>query len=226
MSEYTTGDLDLKLKIHSEKNVTIDFVVNEATTIWRDVRKRKLRFGDEQATKAVMAEMQRKHPEFCKSYPIVNRYICEMQEYDAKAFRRWLMGIKSRPWKTEAEYLDAQAEYVVTLFRVKKPRSNATQISNLRTNIRALLQKEHDTFKRYAEEFNREVTAEEETFKDRNKNELKEFMNLAKDTMHLAGTIRVESDVTPYSLDVPTVDELVANIKSTPLDTCADDLLL
>lgn len=179
MAEYSTGESNLKLKFTSEKTVSIDYVVSEANSIWRETKKRKITFGDVDSAEALMREMQNTHPEFCKSYPIVNRYICQMQEYSAKAFRLWLKKIEQKPWKTEAEYLDAQADYVTILFKIKKPRANKTEINNIRTNIRAMLQKEHDTFKNYAQEFSKEVTEEEKILAEKNAAELREFAAIA-----------------------------------------------
>lgn len=226
MSNYTTGDMDLKLKLSSEREVTIDFVVREASAMWKLMRSRKLKFGDQHAAEALMSEMQKTHPEFCKSYPIVNRYICQMQEYDAKAFKLWLMKIKERPWKTEGEYLDAQADYVVMLYRAKKPRANMTEVNNLRRNIRNMLQVEHDKFKHYAEEYEREVTAEESMLKDRNMDELHAFAKLAGEAgLSKAETLRVETDLAAG--EMVDIDSIVGccETDTRQAEITADDLL-
>lgn len=225
-ADYSTGEIKLKLALSSEKNVSIDFIVNEATQMWRDVRGRKIKFGDADAAENLMQCMQREHPEFCKSYPIVNRYMCQMQEFDKKTFKHWLMKIKNHPWLTEDGYIDAQVDYVTMLFKARKPRANTTEISNIRTNIRAILQREHAMFKHYAQEFNNEVTAEETNLRARNADELYKFAQIAGVVgLSKAETTRVESDLAA-STTATGVDELVANITSdTVIDFSADDLL-
>jgi hypothetical protein len=230
---YTTGDVDLKLRFTSEKEVDVNFIAQEATSIWRLMRSRKITFGDKDKTDAFMNEVQKNHPEFCKSYPVVNRYICEMQEYDEKTFRLWLTKISRNPWKTEDEYLEAQADYVTMLFRAKKPRSNQTERNAVRTNILAMLKTEHEKFKHYAKEFEREVSAEVDVLRDRNMDELHAFAKLAGCVgMSKAETIRVETDLTPkFVIDIDSLiaDETavfdVRNESATVLSICADDLL-
>ncbi len=228
MAEYTTGVGNMELKAHftSEKEVTIDQLVDEANVIWKYARARKLQFNDTEGASRLISDVQRLHPQFCQSYPLVNRYICEMQEYNPKAFRLWLMKIKERPWKSEAEYLDAQADYVAVLFRIKHPRATKTQINNLRINIRTVLQEEHDKFKYYTNEFDKEVTAEDSILKHRNKAELCEFVKIAGEVgMSTAETVRVV-----YSLGGPVrveqdIDNIANNMPHEPLVETSDALL-
>lgn len=226
-TEYTTGDIDLKVKLTSEKEVTIDDLVNEANAIWKYARARKLKIGDSAGAEKLMNDVQAKHPQFCHSYPIVNRYICEMQQYSAKAFRMWLMKIKEHPWKGENEYLDAQADYITMLLRVAQPRANKTYINNFRAQIRALLQIEHEKFKHYVSEFDKEVTAEESILKGRNADELHKFVTAAgQKGMSLAETIRVAADVEPSATDVDAlINEKINTLEPTKLEFSLADLL-
>ncbi len=230
MAEYTTGvgDMGLKARFTSEKEVTIDQLVAEADAIWKYARARKLQFNDTAAAAKLISDVQRMHPQFCHSYPLVNRYICEMQEYSSKAFRLWLMKIKEHPWKSEAEYLDAQADYVAILFRVKHPRATKTQINNLRVNIRAVLQEEHDKFKYYTNEFDKEVTAEDSILKHRNKAELRDFVKIAGEAgMSTAETVRVVHSMGgPVPMHVALdIDDIASKLPSRPTDETADALL-
>lgn len=225
MGDYSTGEANVKLQLHSEKNVTIEFVVGEANQMWREMRQTKIKFGDEQGSEWLMREMHKQHPEFCKAYPMVNRYICQMQEYDSKIFKLWLMKIKENPWKTEEGYLDAQADYVAMLFRAKKPRSSLTEINNVRKNIKAMLQKEHNAFKHYAKEFELEVNAEESSYQKKNVVELREFVELVGvDGIAEAGVVRMETDLELGSLGV-NIDELCGLSSVISEKTLADDLL-
>lgn len=226
---YSTGDLDLKtqIRIESEKNVTVEFVVNEANAMWKECKSRNIKYGDIERSDKLMAEMQKTHPEFSKSYPIVLRYMCQMQEYNSKAFKMWLDKIKVRPWKTEGEYLDAQADYVTMLYRAIKPRSPQKDINTLRTNIRNMLQREHDTFKKYVNEYDAEVSAEEKLLREKNKQEFIDYIKSMDAANFNPEALRVESS--EASVPIIDVDKLAESIQSTPahidFDVKSDDLL-
>jgi hypothetical protein len=185
-----------KVKITSEKEVTIADVVAEANAIWKKARARGNTFGDTEAADALMRDIREEHPQFCKSYPTVSRYICQMQEYSSKALKLWLMKIEARPWKTEDEYIDAQADYVCMLFKAKKPRSTATEVSTLRANMRSMLRNEHEAFKKCATSAEQDVLAQEAELRERNKRELREALAaIGPDGFLDAGTTRVECDL-------------------------------
>jgi hypothetical protein len=184
----------MTVKIENENQVSIEYVVNEANKIYKDMKKSKITFGDMEAAAQLMREMQQKYSDFCMSYPIVNRYICQMQEYDTKTFRLWLKKIQRTPWKTESEYLDAQADYVVMLFRCKKPRAPMTEVSTLRQNIRIMLQREHEQFTKCAKDIQEEVNIESEQYHKQNIAGLTDFVTNIKGAASEAETIRVELD--------------------------------
>lgn len=215
----------LNLKISSAKKVTVDDVVREANVIWKEARSRKLKMDDFDGTEALLKEMQKKHPEFCESYPIVNRYICQMQEYDAKAFRLWLLKIQEHPWKTEIDYIEAQADYITKLFCARKPRANRTEINNIRINMRAILTDEHNRFKKCVTDKEKEVTNNEEYLKEKNADELFDFAKLLGEAgISKAETFRVECDTCAHEkIDVDALADKITH--AGPAIDTADDLL-
>ncbi len=226
---YTTGDM--KMKITSEKEVTIDDVVAEANVIYKKMKASKIKFGDTSGkVQTFMDEIRKQHPQFCTSYPIVMRYICEMQEYDSKVFAFWLKKIRGNPMNSEGEYLDAQAAYVTSLFRRKNPKASRTHVANVRANVRAMLQAEHDVFKQNAQAYEKEVIAEEDMLRDRNADEMRAFAKLAgAEGLAKAETIRVETEI-PCG-DAIDIDKLIsAHTELRPEDfkpaqLSSDDLL-
>lgn len=223
MTDYTTGDKNLKINITNEKNVTINDVVNEASALWRITRSRKLKLGDLEAADALMNELRKTNPQLCKSYPIVLRYMVQMQEFEPKALHRYLRKIQAKPWKTESEYLDSQADYVVILYQTTHPRWNKTQCSKLWQGVRNMLQHETDLFKQYVDEFDREVSAQEEMFKKASMDDLREFVQNSGDTIEThGGTVRVETELNGGD-DVDMIT-LTSGMTSVELMS-ADDLL-
>ena len=182
---YSTGQS--KARIHNEREVTVDFIVNEANEIWKKCKEaftaRSIKCGDEEKTEELLTELRRAHKDFSTSYPITLRYMAQMHSYSAKAFTKFLRYIEKNPWKNEAEYLDAQANYVCLLYKELHSKWNKTDVSRLRTNIRAILQKEHDDFKLYHDEFKAEVENDEKRYKKEYADEFIEFMRKAGATL-------------------------------------------
>lgn len=192
---YSTGDADIaryKASITSEKNVSIDFVVNEATGIY--VLSKSVP-TDESSREKFLLEMSRVHPQFSTSYPIVLKYIVMLGSYSPKVFKLWLKKIAMSPWKTEEEYIEAQVIYISNLFRHFNPKANTNVVNDHRNGIRKMLMNEHKTFKEYANKFTEKVTADEEEFRKRNKEELLKYLAAAPaEELARAGTVRTESE--------------------------------
>jgi len=182
----------LNLALTSEKEVTIDDVVAEGDSMYRYV---KSRYG-KATPQEIHSEITRDHPQFSKSYPLVVRYMCDLKQYSSRALRQWLTKIKSAPWKSEAEYIESQADYVYKLVCAKNPRSSTTDKIAVKANLRRMLMEEHNSFKAGAENAEKAVTAREDMLNDRNRDELYAFMKkLTSDDIDSIGTFRVETDV-------------------------------
>lgn len=180
MGEYTSGGQFGKAAIHNEKDVTPDYVLKEANTMWKKASKWKVDPTNSEEVDGKMAEMRRDHPEFCQSYPIVLRYMVQFKQYSSEAFRIYLKKIQNKPWKNENEYLDSQADYVVILYQKTHKNWNSTQVGQLRRNIREILQKEHDHFKMRLEQNQKVVEADEERIKFAAKDDLAEMFRALK----------------------------------------------
>lgn len=215
-----------KLRISNEKEVTAEDIILEAEDIWRKVKKANVNITDFDRIDELMADMRAAHREFAQSYPIVLRYICQMREYDSKALRRWLRKIERNPWKTEEEYLDAQADYVSILYRVKHPRMPVSNAHAIRSNIKAMLVSEHKTFKQYADTFHRQVEEEEKAWVAKNNAELREFLEVVGDGISQAGTIRceVDADLAAPAASKRPREELHSAVREVR-EVAVDDLL-
>ena len=218
MGEYGTG---FKLSIHNEKEVTIDDVVKEAQCMWSKARSEfktnKISISSEslvtEFSDKLMSKMRKEHNNFCQSYPIVLRYMCEMREFNPKAFKRYLMKLEKHPWKTEEEYLDSQADYVVMLYQATHSRWNKTDVNRLKTNVRNLLQSEHKQFKQNYDNILKDVESTEDHLREKSKSELTEFFHMVKsgDAKVLNG-FTVEMDTVSKSKPID-IDELLSEIE-------------
>lgn len=185
---YSTGDTSLKAKIHNEKDVTPEFVLNEAKEMWAECKKqfreKNIKFGNTKATEQLMSDMRNTHKDFCVSYPIVMRYMAEMHTFHPDAFCKYLKKIAANPWKTEEEYLDSQVDYIVMLYKSTHKHWNMTEVSRIRDNVRTILHREHETVKKYQEEFTKEVEADEVRLQKESKDEIVNFLKSLNGRAH------------------------------------------
>jgi hypothetical protein len=203
---FTTGDADIKLKnvkITSEKNVTVDDVVKEAVIINKKMIARKIKPGDFDLADQFMSEMRKEHKEFSQAYPIVLRYMCQMQQFNAKALRKYLLHIQEHPYKSEHEYLDSQTDYVVYLYKAQNKRWNTTQISNLRKNVRKMLGDEHSQFVEISKKHKEDVEREELLYKAAREDTMKAFYSMYGNEA-LEVPIRAATELPLDS--IPTID--------------------
>lgn len=189
-------------KISNEKNVTPEQVVEEATEMWKKCRARfaaGLKLGDTDGANDLMAQLRREHKEFCTSYPIVMRYMAELQTFTPKALSKYLMKIAERPWTTEDEYIESQVDYVVILYRETNPRWDTKKVSSVRAAVHSALKKERDAIKKLSEEVTAAVEEKERQLMDKSRADLREWLVKQKAAAiepATLGTIDVSADST------------------------------
>ena len=159
----------MSLSVRNEHEVSPEFIHDESREIWAKCKlafkTKSIKLGNEAKTQTLLNEIRDQHPNFSMSYPIVVRYMVEMQEYHPDAMRKYLMRIATHPWKSDDEYLDMQAEYVVILYKETHKHWGKDKIQLLRDNVRTLLHNEHYQFKNNIEVVKSEVERQENKFK-------------------------------------------------------------
>lgn len=195
-------------KVEQEKIVTIPELVTEANKIWakcQTARKRKaIDCVDDKFTDELMKRMHSEHPDFTKAYPIVMRYMTQFAMYHAEAFKLYLYKVKHHPWKTEADFIESQADYVALLYTKLNPRSSTNEIANVRKNIREMLMMEHNEYKRSLKEVSAEIEAREKRYGQDKINTLRKFMEKYGEEAREV-PIRVQTDE-PITGAVPEIE--------------------
>ena len=211
------------IKIESEKNVTVDEVVAEGDAIFSRVRAAMRR---KENLEELSKELYRSHPQFAQSYPLALRYICDMQRYNSKAFRRWLLKIKEHPWKSEEEYIEAQADYVYKLICAENPRGSVRDKHTAKANLRKLLMAEHKEFKQKADDVEKQVDSREQRLHDRNVDELFSFLRKFDDNdLASIGTCKVVVEAAGTQKNESLIKLTTYELKVTnPTLASADDL--
>jgi hypothetical protein len=200
----------MKSTVSYAKNVTITDIVKESLDIWKKVLPHKPTQLTLDQSEDLLKKIRSEHDDFAKSYPIVLRYMCQLGMYHPKAMERWITKIKTKPWGSEDEFIECQADYVVILYKVLNPRCNSEQLSAVRTDVTKTLKKEHKYVKDLVEQIDKNITEKEDQLREKNVKELQEFLNVVGvDGMKLSGTIRVETDL-------PMVDNNDINLDIVP----------
>ena len=177
MGEYSSDGF--VARIHNEReDITADDILNEADAMWKKVLALNIDVKDQDQVDVAMTNMRREHKEFCTSYPIVMRYMTQFATYARTAFGKYLRRIEQNPWKSEDEYLDSQAEYVVLLYKETHPRWNTTNVQRLHRNIRTMLRDESKTFKDNLDAAEKDVTNNEKRLHSEMKREITEYFRV------------------------------------------------
>ena len=160
--------------ITQEKNVTAEFVVKQAIEIYGKMKTANIHIMDVKQTEDFTKMIHKTYPDFCISYPIVARYICQLRQFDPSVFKKWLLEIQKNPWKTEEDYLDANARYINMLYKksLKSTHPDQADIKNHYTEVRKVLQEEHESFKTKVKDLEEKVKNKESEFSVKNKEEL------------------------------------------------------
>lgn len=217
---YST-DNDIKYVVKQEKEVTAEFVLEEAKQIWKKVKAMNVPVGDSVKAELCMDAIRREHRDFCQAYPIVLRYMAQMGEFRAKAFKQYLAHILHHPWSTEEAFLESQADYVVLLYKATHKKWNTTEISNLRTNIRNMLFAEHNEFKEKVAEMKKIVDEDDEYLTRRRLEELRDWVTKNIDSIDTTVRASVAEDLAVRS--EPKIYQLLENVQSD-VKVNADDI--
>jgi len=131
-----------RTRIEYEKTITRAELVEESARAWALVKTLSAL-----PLNQTMEEVRGRHPQLCSSYPIIVRYMIQMQAYSKGAVDKYLQWIEKNPWDTEEKFLEAQAKYVFYLMRALNPKMTRTDIYKISAGVVDTLRKEASDFK-------------------------------------------------------------------------------
>ena len=155
----------------------VDIYINDATTIWKDFKKR---MKDKSFKKLNINEQldfyQKKHRRFAMMFPIVLRYMIQLRQYNKKAFSRFIKKLHKNPYKSKLEFCERQADYVKYLHMELSRSHNTKEAQKVWQSTYDMLAKEVEMF----DEMEKKVKNKMEKNNNRNiiekRNELKELL--------------------------------------------------
>lgn len=131
---------------------TVENIMAMADTIWGRVRQSGIAPADKKGTEKLAQELHAKYKDFATTYPIVFRWMLHTREYERRVFRDFITRHTRTMYETRAKFLEAQAQYLVMLYRKRNPRAGASRLKNYRAMITKNLKDDDKQFQEAVKE--------------------------------------------------------------------------
>lgn len=161
---------------------TAEEIIEEADLIYEKFKKEKKHRNvrtDNPKDAAVIDEifdwLQKEHSDFAIAYPIQLRFMCQLNKYHSKALKKYLDYIKYHPWKSQDEYLQAQAKYImyVAEYTERFTREERQKLLNrIYNDTYKVLKQEQDDFDERLKKTRDEMDQEEILYKQAKRDEM------------------------------------------------------
>ena len=154
--------------------------VKDAEAIWSD-------FNDRLKNDATFRDLdpdnqlefyQKNHHRFTMSFPIVLRYMIQLRQFSKKAFVKFVKKMTAKPYRSELEYCERQADYVKYLFMELSPSHNMKEAQAIWKNTYDMLAKEVEVFKKAEEKVKEKLEKNNSQNNIEKRKELKKALGL------------------------------------------------
>jgi hypothetical protein len=170
------------LKIKSTTHRKIDDIIKEAKIIFTKVKEANINICDAVGKNALASRLSKEHKDFAKTLPIPFQRMVHMDEFNSTVLKRFLKCNKQLFWKTEDDWMNAMAGYIVDLFRSKNPHANEVHVKKYRQTVYESLKKDSKDFKDNYDNAKKEVEMLEKQRDDAARNQLKLLLKQNKTT--------------------------------------------
>ncbi len=154
--KYTYINMNFKVK----GGASVEQVIEDAEKLYKEYQDEKIDIRDDDRAKDALKRYAEKYHNFAYSYPIVFRYMIELNQYNSRALKSYLLYIQKHPWKNRNEFIESGADYHYALMRLAHPEKSIKYLKEQREEIRKSLHS--DAMVLENEEQNRKKIAEEE----------------------------------------------------------------
>lgn len=141
----------------NSQNKTAKEILEEANEIhgkWKQLlKKKKIKYTELREEKnhakvdKIFTKLQKEYHDFAISYPIQLRYMCQLGQYHPVAMKLYLSQIEHKPWKSEDEYIEYQANYVRLVYMKKHKHWTRNELNNVYNTTYNILKSERTEFK-------------------------------------------------------------------------------
>ena len=150
--------------------------VNDAERIFNDF-KHRLKTDSKFSSLNIDEQLdyyQKQHHNFAMSFPITLRYMIQLRQYNKKAFTKFIKKMHSKPYKSELEYCERQADYVKYLYMETSGDHNMKKAQEVWKNTYDMLAAEVEMFKKTEEKVKKKME------KNNNQNNIEKRIELKK----------------------------------------------
>jgi hypothetical protein len=154
--------------------------IKDADTIWGNFKER-LKVDSEFKNMDPDDQLnfyQKNYHRFTMAFPIVLRYMIQLQQFNKKAFAKFVKKMMSNPYRSELEYCERQADYVKYLFMELSPSHNMKEAQAIWKKTYDMLAKEVEVFKKAEENVKEKLEKNNSQNNIEKRNELKTILGL------------------------------------------------
>lgn len=163
----------------NEGSATVEFVVNEAESIFKKFKKAKIKPRTPESNDFLDC-MKVEHPEFSERYGIVIQMIIEEGKFFTGAFKKYLAQLVRSPYKTNLEFLRSQTNYMFHFWRALDPKRPLLDIMKARELAFEYLVKSHDEFTERCKSYNNDIEKLKNNIREERLKELKDHIESLK----------------------------------------------
>lgn len=154
--------------------------IEDAEAIWLDFKRRGS--SDSKFLAMDIDERldyyQRRYHNFAMTFPIVLRYMIQLNQYHKAAFTKYVKKMQNNPYRSEHEYCERQADYVKYLFMRLSPSHNAKEAQAVWQKTRDMLVEELEIFKRANEKVKQKLEKNNSQNSEERRKELKRMLSI------------------------------------------------
>lgn len=153
----------------------MDKYINDADTIFADAQNRiNTPYFKSLSSEAQLEFYQKRYTSFGMTFPVVLRYMIQLGLYDRTAFTRYIERMTLMPYRSELEYCERQADYIMYLYSAKL---GGTDNQDIWKETYDLLVKELAMFKQANETVKKRIEQNSSTNNDERRSELKKLLD-------------------------------------------------
>ncbi len=156
----------------------MDTYLADADKIWADF-KHRCRNDDVFScmnSEDQLSYYQRLYGSFASTFPIVLRYMIQMKQYSSVAFNKHLKKLQSKPYKSESEYCERQADYVMYLYIELTNEHDEMKKKKIWRSAYKMLMDETAAFKKAHEQVKQKAEANSKLSLSEKRDELKKLL--------------------------------------------------
>jgi len=140
------------------KELPIDDLLKLADTIWNDI-KSDINYNKEEKLSYMTEYYFSKYKDFSYSFPIVIRWMIQLNTYNRKAFKKYLLKFKETKLISRKDFAILQAEYLVLIYKETHSHYKNSDVNTYRDFIVKQLVDEEALHTTVEKEFKQELEA-------------------------------------------------------------------